>query len=161
MHRFRAMDHLDYVTADLNSPWADVHCDICDLPFEDNSFDIVFCNHVLEHIEDDTKAMQELYRVLKPGGWAMLQVPINYANETTYEDPSITDPKERELHFWQDDHYRLYGRDYPRVLGSIGFESKEEDFLKEFTDEEIRRYGFMKEEKIYPAVKPAGILSEV
>ena len=85
----------------------------------------------------------------------------SFSSLSIHSLPSITDPKERELHFWQDDHYRLYGRDYPRVLGSIGFESKEEDFLKEFTDEEIRRYGFMKEEKIYTAVKPAGILSEV
>ena len=155
MHRFRAMDHLDYVTADLNSPWADVHCDICALPFVDDSFDIVFCNHVLEHIEDDQKAMQELFRVLKPGGWAMLQVPINYNNETTYEDSTITDPKERELHFWQDDHYRLYGRDYATVLQTIGFESSEYDFISEFSEGEVRKYGFMREEKIYTVQKPA------
>ena len=90
----------------------------------------------------------------------MLQVPINYANETTYEDSSITDPKEREKHFWQDDHYRLYGRDYARVLGSIGFESKEDDFITEFSKEEVERYGFMKEEKIYTAVKPALVHSQ-
>lgn len=159
MDRFKALGHLDYTTADLNSPWADVHCDICALPFEDNTFDVVFCNHVLEHIEDDKKAMQELLRVMKPGGWAMLQVPIDYNNETTYEDPSITDPKEREQHFWQDDHYRLYGRDYADVLDKIGFESREIDFINEFSDTEIERFALMQGEKVYVGHKPLMVFS--
>lgn len=159
MDRFKAMRNLDYVTADLNSPWADVHCDICALPFEENSFDIIFCNHVLEHIEDDQLALQELFRVLRPGGWAMLQVPINYKNASTYEDASITNPKEREIHFWQDDHYRLYGRDYAHVLSSIGFNASELDFIHTFSKEDIQRYSLMEGEKIYEISKPAMVLS--
>ena len=86
--RFRNMSNLDYLTSDLESPLADVKADICNLPFEDNSFEVIFCNHVLEHIPDDAKAMSELFRVLKPGGWGILQVPISYQREVTYEDPN-------------------------------------------------------------------------
>ncbi|MBT8221184.1 MAG: methyltransferase domain-containing protein [Bacteroidia bacterium] len=156
---FKKLDHLEYITADLNSPWADVHCDICDLPFDDDTFDVVLCNHVLEHIEDDQQAMKELFRVLKPGGWAMLQVPINYQNATTYEDSTITDPKEREKHFWQDDHYRLYGRDYAEVLSEIGFESSEINFISELSEEEIKRFGLMPQEKVYIGKKTVAVLS--
>ena len=67
-NRFKKMKNLDYVTTDINSPLADVKADICNLPFEDNTFDFILCNHVLEHIEDDVKDINELYRVMKPGG---------------------------------------------------------------------------------------------
>jgi len=72
---------------------ADVKADICDLPFTDNSFDVIFCNHVLEHIPDDTKAMNELYRILKPGGWGIFQIPQDLGRADTYEDNSITDKR--------------------------------------------------------------------
>ena len=84
--RFRKMKNLDYTTSDLYSPLADVKADICDLPFEDNTYDVIFCNHVLEHIENDKKAMSELYRVLKPGGFGIFQIPQNLSLERTYED---------------------------------------------------------------------------
>ena len=99
--RFRQQQNLDYTTTDLSSPLADVKADICQLPFEDNTFDVIFCNHVLEHIPDDTQAMRELYRVLKPGGWAVLQIPQDLSRATTFEDDSITDPKERAKIFGQ------------------------------------------------------------
>ena len=98
---FKKMQNLDYTTADLYSPIVDVKADILDLPFENDLFDVVICNHVLEHIEDDTKAMSELYRVLKPGGMGIFQVPQDLSLEKTYENFSITDPEERKKHFGQ------------------------------------------------------------
>ena len=91
---FRKQQNLDYTTSDLESPIADVKADICDLPFDDNSFDVVFCNHVLEHITDDTKAMQELFRVLKKGGFGIFQIPQDLSRATTFEDDTITDRKD-------------------------------------------------------------------
>lgn len=146
--RFRNQKNLEYTTTDLFSPLADVKADICDLPFGDNSFDTILCNHVLEHIPDDTKAMQELYRVLKPGGMAILQIPQDLRREITFEDDSITDPKERTKIFGQYDHVRVYGRDYFDKLRSIGFTVKEEDYTTKFSPEDIEKYCLMKGEII-------------
>ena len=93
--RFRKMKNLDYTTADLDSPLADIKLDVQNMQLEDNTFDVVFCNHVLEHVPDDLKAMKEIYRVLKPGGMAIMQVPLNPSMAKTHEDPTITDPEER------------------------------------------------------------------
>jgi len=117
----RKLKNLEYTTTDLNSPLADIKADICDLPFGDNEYDIIFCNHVLEHIPDDTRAMQELFRVLKSGGMAILQIPQDLNRETTFEDNTITDRKERAKIFGQYDHVRVYGRDYFEKLRAIGF----------------------------------------
>jgi len=138
--RFRNMSNLDYVTTDLKSPLADVKADICDLPFEDNAFDIILCNHVLEHIPDDTKAMQELYRVLKPGGMGIFQIPQDLSRAITFEDDSITDKKERAKIFGQYDHVRVYGRDYFDKLRSVGFTVKEVDYTSKFSKEDITKY---------------------
>ncbi|MFZ0490324.1 MAG: class I SAM-dependent methyltransferase [Salegentibacter sp.] len=146
--RFRNLTNLDYTTTDLNSPLADVKADICDLPFEDNSFDFILCNHVLEHIPDDTKAMQELFRILRPGGTAILQIPQELDRAKTFEDNSITDPKEREAIFGQYDHVRVYGRDYFDKLRSIGFEVEEADYTAKLSAEEIDRYRLAKREVI-------------
>lgn len=138
--RFRKLENLDYTTTDLNSPLADVKADICDLPFEDNSFDFILCNHVLEHIPDDEKAMQELFRILKPGGTAILQIPQDLKRENTFEDDSITDPKERAKIFGQYDHVRVYGRDYFDKLRSIGFKVEEVDLTSQLAPETVDRY---------------------
>ncbi|WP_375252629.1 class I SAM-dependent methyltransferase [Dokdonia donghaensis] len=138
--RFRESAHLDYTTTDLNSPLADVKADICDLPFAENSFDLIFCNHVLEHIPDDTKAMQELYRVLRPGGMAILQIPQELNRATTFEDNTITDRDERAKIFGQYDHVRVYGRDYFEKLRTIGFKVDEVDYTTILTPEEVDRY---------------------
>ena len=138
--RFRKLKNLDYTTTDLNSPLADVKADICDLPFPDNEFDFILCNHVLEHIPNDTKAMQEIYRILKPGGTAVLQIPQDLSREKTFEDDSITEKKEREKIFGQYDHVRVYGRDYFEKLRSIGFKVDEVDYTRELSSEEINRY---------------------
>lgn len=149
--RFKNLKNLDYTTTDLLSPLADVKADICNLPFNDNEFDVILCNHVLEHIPDDTKAMQELYRVLKLGGMGIFQIPQDLSRETTFEDDSITDKKERAKIFGQYDHVRIYGRDYFNKLRSIGFKVEEVDYTSKLSDEEIERYCLAKGE-IIPVV---------
>jgi len=144
--RFKKLKHIDLITADLYSPIVDVKADILDLPFEDNSFDIIFCNHVLEHIEDDNKAMQELYRVLKPGGFGIFQIPQDYSREKTYEDYSITSPEERAIHFGQYDHIRVYGSDYFDRLRAVGFTVKEVNYTEKLSEKEIDKYRLMKNE---------------
>ncbi|WP_127846815.1 class I SAM-dependent methyltransferase [Psychroflexus aestuariivivens] len=146
--RFRKQENLDYTTTDLNSPIADVKADICDLPFQNNIYDVVICNHVLEHIQDDTKAMQEIYRILKPGGMAILQIPQDLSRTKTFEDNSIKDPKKRAKIFGQYDHVRIYGRDYFDKLRSIGFEVEEVDYTSKMSEENIDRYRLSKGEII-------------
>jgi len=138
--RFKKLKHLEYTTTDLLSPLADIKADICNLPFKDNSFDFILCNHVLEHIPDDTKAMQELYRILKPKGTAILQVPQDYNRKVTFEDHTITDKKERAKIFGQYDHVRIYGMDYFDKLRKIGFNVEAVNYSKTLTKEEINRY---------------------
>ncbi len=149
--RFRSMNNLNYTTSDLNSPLADVKADICNLPFNDNEFDVILCNHVLEHIPDDTKAIQELYRVLKPNGMGIFQIPQDLSRETTFEDDSITEKKERAKIFGQYDHVRVYGRDYFDKLRSIGFKVDEVDYTSKLSEDEIKRYCLAKGE-IIPVV---------
>lgn len=141
LRKFKRMSNLNYISADLYSPIVDVKADILDLPFENESFDIIFCNHVLEHIQDDAKAMSELYRVMKPGGWGILQVPMKNSLEKTYEDFTITDPKERQKHFGQYDHVRWYGMDYFDRLKDAGFEVEANFYSQQFSDAEIKKYG--------------------
>ncbi len=138
--RFRNMKNLDYTTTDLFSPLADVKADICNLPFPDNTYDLILCNHVLEHIADDIKAMHELYRVLKPGGMGIFQIPQDLTREDTFEDNSITDPKQRAEIFGQYDHVRVYGRDYFDKLRSIGFKVIEEDYTKKLNPALVEKY---------------------
>ena len=150
--RFKQLKNIDYTTTDLNSPLADVKADICNLPFEKNTYDVILCNHVLEHIPDDTKAMQELYRVLKPGGWGVFQIPQDLSRDVTFEDDSITDKKERARIFGQYDHVRIYGRDYFDKLRGIGFEVDEIDLTAKLSENEIEKYRLAKGE-IIPLVK--------
>ena len=143
---FRKQQNLAYTTSDLESPIADVKADICDLPFQDNSFDVVFCNHVLEHITDDKKAMQELFRVMKKGGFGIFQIPQDITRETTFEDNSITDKKERAQIFGQYDHVRIYGFDYFNKLRSVGFKVDEIDYTQKISREKLERFCLMKNE---------------
>ena len=147
-NRFKKQKNLNYTTTDLESPLADVKADICNLPFESDLYDVILCNHVLEHIPDDTKAMQELYRVLKPGGMAILQIPQDLSREKTFEDNSITDKKERAIIFGQYDHVRVYGRDYFDKLRSIGFKVDEVDYTAKLSKEEVEKYCLAKGEII-------------
>jgi hypothetical protein len=117
---FRRMPEKKYITADLRNPNAMVKMDITDIQYPNETFDIIICNHVLEHIVDDIKAISEFHRVLKNNGWAILLVPITDA-EKTYEDNSITTEYGRSKAFGQKDHVREYGKDYVNRLKSVGF----------------------------------------
>ncbi len=147
--RFRKLKNLTYVTADLESPLADVKLDVQHMPFGNDEFDVVICNHVLEHVPDDRKAMAEIYRVLKQGGYAILQVPLDYSAPKTYEDASITDPADREKHFRQKDHYRMYGLDYLDRLKEAGFLIREQNFIDTLSAEERIRYQLPEMEFMY------------
>jgi len=154
--RFRKMKNLDYTTSDLDSPIADVKADIQDLPFEDEEFDVIFCNHVLEHVNDDKKALSELFRVMKPGGWGIFQVPIRYQLKESFEDPAITDRKERIEKFGQYDHVRVYGTDYYDTLAKAGFEVGKVNLSEKLSDEDIERFALEKNE-ILPVVRKVNI----
>ncbi|MCU0326877.1 MAG: methyltransferase domain-containing protein [Spirosomaceae bacterium] len=147
--RFEAMKNLEYITADIESPLAKVKMDIHQIPFEANTFDVAFCNHVMEHVDDYIKAMSELHRVLKPGGWAIIQSPQDWTKEHTFEDPTITDPAERERVFWQNDHLRLFGQDYGRELEKGGFKVIEDDFVLKMDKNLVKRYALPEGEIIY------------
>ncbi len=150
--RFKSLNNIDYTTTDLDSPLADIEADICALPFNDKSFDVILCNHVLEHIPDDTKAMQELYRVLRPGGWGVFQIPQDLNRDKTFEDDAVVDKKERAKIFGQYDHVRVYGRDYFDKLRSIGFKVEEVDLTSELSAEAVEKFRLAKGE-IIPLVK--------
>lgn len=150
---FKKQSNLEYVTADIESPIAELHFDLHNIPLEENRFDVVFCNHVMEHVEDPIQCMKELYRVMKKGAWAIMQVPQDFRRDKTYEDANIIDPKEREQHFWQKDHLRLFGKDYPQWLEKAGFIVDEFDLTKHFDMNEINRFRLMQGEILYIAKK--------
>ncbi|GAB4114374.1 MAG: hypothetical protein Kow00103_08010 [Candidatus Caldatribacteriota bacterium] len=143
--------HIKYISGDLSPLMnCDIILDITDINFEDNYFDFIICIHVLEHIHDDRKAMSELFRVLQPGGEAILQVPISKNNKETFEDFSITTPEGREKYFGQKDHVRIYGnQDYKNRLESVGFKVDLYDIKKDLSSEDIEKCGFNNEELLY------------
>ena len=149
---FKKSKKINYTTFDLDSPIADIKGDICKMPFKNNFFDLILCNHVLEHIVDDRLAMMEIFRVLKPNGTAILQVPIDTSSLKTFEDPMITSKKERNEKFGQYDHVRLYGYDYFKRLESVGFRVEKNIYAKKFNEKEIKKYG-INENEIIPVCK--------
>lgn len=151
---FKKMENLDYTTADLYSPIVDVKADILNLPFKDKEFDLVFCNHVLEHVEDDNRAMKELFRVMKPGGMGIFQVPQELARETTYEDPNITTPEDKAKHFGQYDHVRIYGRDYFDRLRNVGFKVEEVNYALKLSPDQVEKYCLADGEVLPVCFKP-------
>jgi ubiquinone/menaquinone biosynthesis C-methylase UbiE len=151
--RFKAQKNLNYLTGDLFSPLADIHFDLHSIPLEDNRFDVVFCNHVLEHVDDAHQCMSELYRVMKPGGWGIFQVPMDFSRDVTYEDASIVSSEDREKHFWQKDHVRLFGKDYPDWLRKAGFQVEEFIQQSNYSENMLDRYRLQKEEVLYIARK--------
>ena len=145
---FRAAAHVQYVSIDLSKARRPrLRANLEQLAFRDASFDAIYCSHVLEHVPDDRQAMRELHRVLKPGGWAILQVPI--IRETTYEDPTITSEVARLAAYGQHDHVRAYGRDYANRLAEAGFTVNIDAYVRSLPESERRRCGFMQSEDIY------------
>jgi SAM-dependent methyltransferase len=145
--RLRRLPNLNYLSADLFDPKAMVKMDITDIRYPEHSFDLIYCSHVLEHVSDDRKALSEFWRVLKPGGKAILMVPI--LGEITFEDPSITDPVERERAYGQHDHVRSYGRDFAQRVAEAGFEVTLHKPSSLAGETEIERMGLPPEETIF------------
>ena len=143
--KFKNFNHWKYITADLTSPLADFKVDICKLPFDDSCYDLILCNHVLEHVKDHIQAISELHRVLKKGGTLIAQVPIDEKLKTTFEDNSITDPIERSRIFGQYDHVRIYGKDFISLLNQSGFKSKGIPYANKLSEIEIKKYCLQKE----------------
>jgi len=152
--RFEKMDNLEYVTGDLDSPLAKVKMDLQQIPFENNNFDVVFCNHVMEHVNNDLQAMTEIHRILKPAGWAIIQVPFFYPiPEKTFEDPSIKSHREREEAYGQDDHVRKYGKDFADRLRSAGFKVAVNDYTSGMDQAVIEKFGLPAAEEIFVCSK--------
>lgn len=151
--RLRAMANIHYVSVDLmRRPEVTTVGDVAALPFRSGAFDALICIHVLEHVENDRGAMAELFRVLRPGGWALVTVPV-HLDRATYEDPSITDPDERARAFGERGHVRAYGRDLVDRLRSAGFEV-ELDPAGAIPERAIRRHGLRRDEHVFRCRRP-------
>jgi SAM-dependent methyltransferase len=154
--RLRQRRGLRYATADLDPGKAELKLDITGMDLPDGSFDALLCSHVLEHVPDDSAAMRELRRILRPGGWAIVMVPLDINRTRTYEDPSITDPADREREFWQDDHVRLYAPDIGERLTSAGFEVSVERVAQRLGEQVATRYALLESDYVFFCRKPAG-----
>jgi len=152
--KLKSNPNINYISADLNSPLVDINMDITDIKQPDDTYDVIICNHVLEHINDDRKAMSELFRVLKKGGFAILQVPISYSIDKTLEDFSITSPEDREIMYGQKEHVRIYGSDYKLRLKGVGFSVIEYQFIEDMEPQSLKKFALFKDEKIFVCSKP-------
>ena len=150
--KFKKITNWNYVSVDLNSPLADLKANIYNLPFKENYFDLILCNHVLEHIEDDYKALNELYRVIKNKGILIAQIPIDKNLKKTFENKEIINRRDRNKYFGQYDHVRVYGLDFYDRLSNSGFKPKKIDILKKISKQEKMKYCLPKDEEI-----PVGI----
>lgn len=162
MRRLQRVEGLRYRSGDLDSALAEVELDLLDLPFAEESFDYLICNHVLEHVDDDRRAVAEIHRVLRPGGWAVLMCPVDLRRAATLEDPTVTIPAERHRVYGQSDHQRLYGRDYADRLAAAGFSVRAERYAEGCDSRSIKRFGLIREsdsvfgeEDVFFCVKPA------
>lgn len=150
-NKLRAISN-NYITADIEGDDVDIKVDITNTPFEKETFDLILCSHVLEHVNDDRKALKELLRILKSDGRALIIIPVE--REKTFEDTSVTDPDERLRIFGQKDHVRFYGKDFIERLKETGF--KVNSFLPKdlFFDDDLIRYGIkIESDMLYLCVK--------
>jgi SAM-dependent methyltransferase len=152
--RFSELNNLRYLTADLKEPWVDIHFDIQRAPLPSASFDVIICSHVLEHVADDRRAMRELFRLLRPGGWAHLQVPIHPYRRSTLEDRAINTAELRQRHYWGPDHVRLYGLDYFERLAEAGFVVETVSMPDIFKAAELELFGIAAQEDLIFGLKP-------
>lgn len=149
--RIRKNEFIEYLSADLEPSRAMVYMDLTDIEMSDDIFDVIICNHVFEHIPDHKKAMREIYRILKPEGWAIMQVPI--ISELTFKDLTATTPEAREKIYGFAEHVRGYGKDYRDFLITAGFSVKVDDFVKKLGDKTVKYMGLPESEDIYFCTK--------
>jgi SAM-dependent methyltransferase len=142
--------NVDYLTADIGRHDVSARLDMTDMGVRAEAFDVIVASHVLEHVADDRAAMRELWRVLRPGGTALIMVPLNASRSHTFEDPTITTPEARHAAFWQADHVRLYGRDFVDRLRAAGFEVDLVRPSLTMAAGEVRRLGLEADPAIYP-----------
>ncbi|HEY5531326.1 MAG TPA: methyltransferase domain-containing protein [Candidatus Anoxymicrobiaceae bacterium] len=150
---FGRLPRMTYVTVDLRSPLADLKADITDVPCDSEEFDVILCVHVLEHVQDETRAVSEVLRILKPGGWAIISVPVDAGRETTYE-VETSSGAERLKAYGKTDHVRVYGRDFQERLESAGFIVTREDYAAELGPDAVRKYALNPSSSIYLCTKP-------
>lgn len=151
---FSRAPNLRYSAIDLDpgAPFVSKAGDVTSIPAPSAHFDVVVCIHVLEHVDDDRKAMEEIFRVLKPGGWAFITVPL-LLDEPTREDPSVTSPEDRERLFGEKGHVRYYGRDIQERLAGAGFDVMFEP-ASNITEDDRLRYGLRRDENIFLCTRP-------
>jgi SAM-dependent methyltransferase len=154
--RLRELPELDYTSADLDPRKAMRKLDITAVDAPDASWDVILCSHVLEHVPDDRQAMRELLRVLRPGGFALLLVPVDSGRDQTFEDASLTTPEERSAAYWSEEHVRLYGRDFPRRLEEAGFDVTVERPVAGLDRRALLRHGLDPAEEIYVCRRARG-----
>jgi SAM-dependent methyltransferase len=147
--QFLKLKNLTYISADIVPNRCLVRMDITNTGLIDNQFDVILCYHVLEHIPDDRKAMRELFRILKPGGWAILQSPIDMTLEKTLEGLPAFSPDEKTKVYGHPDHVRKYGMDYSKRLEEAGFKVSVDDYVKKLDKETVRKYCLKRYENIY------------
>ena len=147
---FRKKENIDYLPVDINPnmPGVKEKMDIQDIKYPDNTFDLIYCSHVLEHVPNDKKALEELYRVLKPNGKAIIQVPLNRNFKETFEDESFNTPELRLKHYGQSDHVRFYGLDFQKKLENAGFKASNE-YVGSMDRKSQKKYGFENDNLFY------------
>ena len=128
--------------------------DVAAIACKEDYFDAILCIHVLEHTKNDRNALREIFRVLKPGGWAIIQVPIDYTRTHTYQNLKIASRKERKHIYGREDHLRIYGCDFGKFIESVGFYLKIDHYTKELTQAQIDLYGLPENKYIYLCTKP-------
>ena len=152
LENIRKLPQIDYITADITKrPGVSVQVDITDIQFSDQSFDFLLCSHVLEHVKDDRKALREIYRVLKPGGSALLMVPIS--GRTTLEDSSIQSPAEKEKVYGHPDHVRYYGFDFQSRLADANFHAELIDPKKYIAEDNLARAAVLPSDYLFHGLK--------
>ena len=149
----KKMSALNYISADLNPALADIKVNIENIQFDDNYFDVIVCSHVLAHVYDEDKALTELYRVLKPGGWALIITHIFKNLEKTFEDKEAKTPKQRLNVFGQDDLARMHGKDFPDRLRNAGFKVKALSYADKFSESERKKYGLRFNDVFHISIK--------
>lgn len=143
---FSKMKSVEYYDADINPHAAKFQVDITDIKYPEGYFDAILCVHVLEHVTNDALAMRELYRVLKKGGWAIIQSPLDFNRSETYEDPAVVTPAQRLKIYGDFDHRRIYGMDYGKKLNAAGFDVCLDPYVSNLSELFIKRYGLRRED---------------